>query len=126
VADGRFTAAYEVPYRPERVKRAVALQPQERLAAILSGSSQVLVAEELVLRARADLDAGRPREAALQARIALESLLAEKPEDAGRLEPHRASVADAANAALKGALDAQHEKALADAVDEMRRALLRN
>ena len=40
----------------------------------------MLACEELVLRARADLDAGRVREAALQARMALESLLAELPE----------------------------------------------
>jgi hypothetical protein len=125
VADGHFEAAYEVPDRPARVKRTVALQPQERLAAILNGSSPVLAAEELVLRARADIAAGRFREAALQARIGLEALLSERPEDAGRLEPHRARIADAANAALKGELPGEQEIAVTDAVDEMRRALLR-
>ena len=48
--------------------------PEERFAALLGAREPQLVAEELVLRARADLDAGRPREAALQARVALEAL----------------------------------------------------
>ena len=48
--------------------------PDERFAALLGAREQPLVAEELVLRARMDLDAGRPREAALQARVALEAL----------------------------------------------------
>ena len=124
VAEGRFEAAYAVPDRPGRVKRVAALQPQERLAALLSGSSDLLVAEELVLRARADLAAQRPREAALQARIALEALLAERPQAAERLEEHRDPVADAANTALKGELSQDQATALEAAVDEMRRALL--
>ena len=124
VAEGRFEAAYAVPDRPGRVKRVAALQPQERLAALLSGSSDLLVAEELVLRARADLAAQRPREAALQARIALEALLAERPQAAERLEEHRAPVADAANTALRDELSQDQAAALEAAVDEMRRALL--
>ena len=51
--------------------------PDERFAALLGGREAALACEELVLRARADADAGRDREAALQARIALESLLSE-------------------------------------------------
>ena len=35
--------------------------PEERFAALLGGHETVLAAEELVLQARADLDAGRPR-----------------------------------------------------------------
>ena len=61
--------------------------PEERFAALLGGREQVLACEELVLRARADLDAGREREAALQARVALESLLAEMPEIPGERRP---------------------------------------
>lgn len=127
VADGHFEAAYAVPPpRRGHVKRSVALQPQERLAGILGGSSQVRVAEELVLRARADLDAGRTREAALQARIALEALAAELGEEtAARLERHRGAVAAAANAALREELDPDLVTGLVDAVDQMRRELLR-
>ena len=59
----------------QRVKRSMEA-PEERFAALLGGREQALAGEELVLRARADLDAGRDREAALQARVALEALLA--------------------------------------------------
>ncbi len=83
VADGRFAAAYELPRTAagqplgRAARRRETLAPQERLAAVLGGRDQVLAGEELVLRARADLDAPRPREAALQARVALEALIAE-------------------------------------------------
>jgi hypothetical protein len=118
VAEGRFDAAYEVPEAATRA-RTDGLAPQERLAAILSGSDQLLVAEELVLRARLDLDAGRPREAALQARIALEALLAELPE-ASSLASHREVVGAAANAALS---DDPPVEGIAEAVAAMRAAL---
>jgi hypothetical protein len=126
VADGRFAAAYELPEQARRARRAEALAPLERLAAVLSGNAEVSVAEELVLRARIDLDAARPREAALQARIALEALLADaSEEDAAALAPHREPVAEAANAALRGELDDPLEDDLREAVLEMRRALRR-
>ena len=59
--------------------------PEERFAALLGGREEVLPAEELVLRARADLNAGRVAEAALQARVAIEALLAAQvaSEDSG-------------------------------------------
>jgi hypothetical protein len=121
VAEGRFDAAYEVP-EPAARARTDGLAPQERLAAILSGSDTALIAEELVLRARLDLDAGRPREAALQARVALEALLAELPE-ASELASHREAIGAAANAALSG--DPPVEP-VAEAVTAMRAALARH
>jgi hypothetical protein len=123
VADGRFTAAYEVPEPRGRVRRAETLAPQERLAAVLGGSGFVLVAEELVLRARLDLDAGRAREAALQARVALEALVAELPEAGGEVAPHRDAVGAAANAALTGEPPEELADAVAEAVRAMHRAL---
>jgi hypothetical protein len=122
VAEGRFEAAYEVPEPARRRATAEGLAPQERLAAILSGSGRVLVSEELVLRARMDLDAGRVREAALQARVALEALLAELPE-ASELASHREAVAAAANAALERDLAPD---AIDDAVKAMRTAIARH
>jgi hypothetical protein len=104
VADGRFAAAYELP--PGQAtsaavrRRASALAPDERLAAILGGREDVLACEELVLRARADVDSGRPREAALQARIALEALLHELNPQDDALEADREPIGRAANAAL--------------------------
>lgn len=116
VAHGRWTDAVVLP--PPRTKaterRAGVLRPQERLAAILSGRDVALACEELALRARADLDAGRSREAALQLRIALEAAIAELAPWADRgdlsrrietLRDERGVVGDAANAALQGGLD---------------------
>ena len=83
VADGRWQQALELPRgRDEPALRRVSLRPQERLVAVLAGRDPVLACEELVLRARGDLDAGRWREAALQLGVALEAALAE-------LEPWR-------------------------------------
>ena len=107
VADGRFSAARELPPpspRSRSRRRAEALAPDERLAAILGRREEVMACEELVLRARADLEAGRPREAALQTRIALEAALAELGggEAATELAVARDGVARAANEALVG------------------------
>lgn len=123
VADGRWTAAYELPEPQRRARRGEGLMPQERLAAILGGSDRTLVAEELVLRARLDLDGDRPREAALQARVALEALIAELPDAGATLTPHREPVGRAANAALDGDPPAELQEAVAEAVTAMRRVL---
>ena len=77
VADGDWEAALELPLPAARGARSLVLSPQERLAALLSGRDAALACEELTLRARGDLDHGRPREAALQLAIALNAALAE-------------------------------------------------
>ena len=68
----------------------------------------------MLLRARADLDAGRTREAALQLRVGLEALLAElaeavedpgHEEDMALLAERRGEAGEAANLALRGELD---------------------
>jgi hypothetical protein len=88
VAQGRWTAARELPpERPKRERRAIALQPHERLAALLGARSRALACEELTLRAREDLDAGRLPEAALQLRAALDAALVELAEPAGAASP---------------------------------------
>jgi hypothetical protein len=79
-ADGRFTDGRRVDLRAgagSRRRRREELRPQERVAAVLRGREQPYACETLLLRARADLDAGRDREAALQLRIGLDALLAE-------------------------------------------------
>jgi hypothetical protein len=127
VAEGRFETAWEVPRPGPRTKRSMEA-PEERFAAILAGRERALPAEELVLRARADLDAGRIREAALQARVGLESLLAELPGQApprAELEADRAAVGRAANAALKGSLDEPDATGVTQALERMERALKR-
>lgn len=117
VASGEFTAASEVDVRggaSRRQQRAEELHPQERVAAVLGGRERFDACETLLLRARADLDAGREREAALQLRVGLEALLAELPdalpdpahvEDMATIEARRHEAGEAANAALYGNLD---------------------
>ena len=126
VAEGRFERGWELPRQARKAKRTMEA-PDERFAALLGGRETVLACEELVLRARADLDAGRVREAALQARIALETLLAEleKLPDARRraLEDDRGQVGAAANAALRGPLDPGAAEAVTAAVGRMEAAL---
>jgi hypothetical protein len=116
VAHGLWADARSVPpIAVARPRRANALRPQERFAALLAGRDVALAAEELTLRARLDLDRDRTREAALQLRVALEAALAElqawahHAEMAERLEElgaERGAVAAAANRALEGGLDA--------------------
>ena len=127
VADGRYTRAVELPREPPKRKRGETLAPQERLAAILGGRATLLAGEELLLRAQLDLDAGRMREAALQARIALEALLGELEEKfAAPLRPLRDEVGRAANAALDGDLSEGDEAAVRTAVEEMAAAARRS
>jgi hypothetical protein len=117
VADGTWTAARDLHApaadgaRGRRARREAALRPQERLAALLSGRDAVLACEELALRARFDLDHGRPREAAMQAHLAIEAAVAELQafartpgvgERLAGLEDERERLAAAANEALAG------------------------
>jgi hypothetical protein len=134
VAEGRFAAAYELPRAVAgevtrgRERRRAALQPQERLAAILGGRDRVLAGEELLLRAKADLEADDLRSAALQTRVALEALIAElgrEARDVNELHDCRADVGNAANASLAGELEAEQRSAVTDAIEAMERALRR-
>ena len=126
VAQGRFGEGWKLPRRAAKVRRSMEA-PDERFASLLGGHEAPLACEELVLRARADLHAHRHREAALQARIALESLLAELPgiPEARRtaLDADRSPVGTAANTALRGRLDAASREAVAGALGRMEAAL---
>jgi hypothetical protein len=113
VADGLWADARELLDPQPRLRRLKVLQPQARLAAVLSGRERALACEELALRARLDLDSGRDREAALQLLVALDAALAELPADptarglADRLSELRGQrdiVGQAAQAALSGPL----------------------
>jgi hypothetical protein len=142
LADGAFTTAHQVdpglgPISRRR-QRDEELRPQQRLAAVLGGREQLDACETLLLRARADLDAGRNREAALQLRVGLEALLVElrgalansdHEEDMTTLKSRRDEIGDLANAALHGSLDAtqlqvlQEIQALCERVLRRRRIL---
>jgi hypothetical protein len=130
VAHGRWTAAHELlpPAGPRRRSRM--LEPQARLAGVLGGHVPLLVCEELALRARRDLDAGRDRAATLQLRIALDAALAELAAD-GRLAPRleqlsqlRSTVAEAADTALTRELTGTEMAAVRSALAPLE-ALLR-
>jgi hypothetical protein len=125
VAEGRFGECVELPRSGRQRARRSMEAPEERFAALLGGREEVLPAEELVLRARADLNAGRLAEAALQARVAIEALLATLNDstEGGRVRPHRDPVAAAANAALHGELPGDSAAALDEAVAAMEQAL---
>ncbi len=131
VVDGRFGECVELPLSDRRRARRSMEAPEERFAALLSGRAEVLPAEELVLRARADLNAGRFAEAALQARVAIEALLSagvaapESGAAGASLASHREAVAAAANAALRGELPGDSAAALEEAVAAMELALKR-
>lgn len=129
VAEGDWEDARELP-PPERRERA--LVPQQRLAALLGGRDVALACEELALRARGDLDAGREREAAMQLHLALEAAVAELESWRGRgdmgerideLAGRRAPVAEAANAAIQGGLDPEQVEAVDGALGRLEAAL---
>ncbi|MFN2617075.1 MAG: hypothetical protein ABR581_08120 [Thermoleophilaceae bacterium] len=130
VAEGRYAGAWELPRGgPRRARRSMEA-PEERFAALLGGRERALPSEELTLRARADLDQGLFRQAALQARVALESLLADlgdalPDESRGALEADRGPIGSAANAALRGELSDETVEALGAAVGRMEAALKR-
>jgi hypothetical protein len=137
VAAGRFTAAHKVEARAgggRRRRREEELRPQERLAAILGGREHADACETLLLRARADLDAGRRREAALQLRVALEALVVEldgaladpdHEKDMAELEARRREAGDASNAALRGDLPVDEERQVVELVEICERVLRR-
>lgn len=133
VADGRWQAARELlpPELPPR-RRSVALAPQERVAALLGARAEALLCEELALRARADVDAGRTELAALSARAALEAALTELPACAeaetlaariAELREHGTRVAALGDAALAGRLAPDAHATLATALDRLAAAL---
>lgn len=116
VAEGRWAQAKVLPTAAPAVRerRAAALRPQERLAALMGGRDAALACEALLLRCRSDVDGERWREAALQLRVAFEAALAELEPWASRgglaerlteLREFRGRVGDAANMALTGGLD---------------------
>jgi hypothetical protein len=138
IAASRFSAAREVDVWASgtslKRRRQEDLRPQERVAAVLGGREQADVCEALLLRARADLDAGREREAALQLRIGVEALLVElknavaDPEheaDMGTLHIRRSEVGELANMALGGALGEKQAEQMQELLGISERVLRR-
>ena len=133
LVEGRYENALELPREGGRRSRAAALRPQERMAALLGGRTRALVCEELTLRARADLDGDRVREAALQIRVGLEAMLAERERldapgqgpDLEFLHERRRITGHAANEALGGELSAERRAEVAETLAVCERILRR-
>lgn len=138
LAESDFTEAREVDVRgrdsSRSRRRQEALRPQERVAGVLGGRERIDLCEALLLRARADLDAGREREAALQLRVGLEALLVElrgaledpdHEEDMGTLDARRTEAGSAANAALTDELDADRAADVRELLELCERVLRR-
>ncbi|HSZ05929.1 MAG TPA: hypothetical protein VK778_12140 [Solirubrobacteraceae bacterium] len=145
VADGRWLHARALPWAQDRGAgrsapgsrrvigrdRSWALRPQERLAALLGGRGAALLCEELALRARQDLDHGRPAHAALELdrafALGLVELRAERRQDLAiriaELEQLRPGVQASARAALARNGDAPGEDVIAHALGRLEATL---
>jgi hypothetical protein len=126
VADGLWSDARELVLSRRRAgKRASVLRPQERLALLLSGRSDVLLCEELALRARLDIDQGRLALATIELDRAYVAALRELPEEqrpdlqARIAELHELSAGVAANAHTQ----AHEEKLVHHALERLEAAL---
>ena len=84
LADGRWSEAREIA--PPRRGRLDDVDPQERVAAVLSGRERVHPAETLLERARLDAQQGRLQEAGFGLDAARMALKAHPGEDAARIE----------------------------------------
>jgi hypothetical protein len=132
LVDGAWEDAITMPLesaRP-RVRRRM-LAPEQELAGILTGRrAPVRPSEELLLRARLDLDSGRYAESAMQARVAVEALGAELAREGdagagaavtGRLE----TATRLSQAALASGLTGEQRDELEELVGELERAVRR-
>jgi hypothetical protein len=137
-ADGRFSDARQVDLAPRassrRRRRDEELQPQERVAGVLRGREHLDACETLLLRARADLDAGREREAALQLRVGLEALLVEldsavddpgHAKDMATLRERQAEASTAAKTAVGGDLSEEQRRRVEELLKISERVLRR-
>ena len=133
LVEGRWDEAIELPREARRRTRGEAIRPQERMAAYLGGRDTPLACEELLIRARADVEGGRGREAALQLRVGLEALLAAREsfsqasqaDDLAALDERRSITGGAANDALKGELSAERATEVAETLRICERVLRR-
>jgi hypothetical protein len=137
-ADGRYSDARSVDLTPRagsrRRRREEELRPQERVAAVLRGRERLDACETLLLRARADLDAGRDREAALQLRVGLEALLVEldgavddpaHAKDMAALRERQAEAEAVAKVAAQAAPGSEDREAVAEILSLAERVLRR-
>jgi hypothetical protein len=132
VADGLWTCARELLLSNRRAgRRASVLRPQERLAALLSARENHLLCEELVLRARLDLDGTRLALAAIELERAYAAALAELADEQREdlrarieeLEQLRPGVKEAAGKALPPYAQEPEEQSVRHPLERLEAAL---
>jgi hypothetical protein len=126
VADGLWSDARELVLSRRRAgKRASVLRPQERLALLLSGRGEVLLCEELTLRARLDLDQDRLELAAIELDRAYVAALQELPKERRPdLQPRIVELRElSAGLAANAHAQAPEEKVLRHALERLEAAL---
>jgi hypothetical protein len=106
------------------------LAPEEQVAAILGGRRAVHPSEELLLRARLDLDQGRPREAGIQACAARAALAAElggggDEQARSTVERHGQFLDAVGQAAFARELEPEESARLEQAIAELERLVRR-
>lgn len=128
LVEGTWRDAWTVPIeQARRGGRRAMLAPQEQVARILSGRRPAQPSEDILLRARLDLQERRTRQAALQAHAAHGALRAELWAEAGAeqvlvtLEGAGELLRGLAAVALERALDEEETAKLDDLVTEMER-----
>jgi hypothetical protein len=120
LVEGAHSEAFMIP--PPRPKRRQMLEPQSELAGILGGRRPALASEDLVLRARLDLEEGRIRQAAIQAAGAGDALEAELRDDASLPEEAKAWMKErlpALREHARAALSGEPEDGAASEIDDV-------
>lgn len=135
LAEGRFTESLPVPVRRHRRRRRTdEVEPQSRMAAILGGRELPDICETFLLRARADFNGERFREAAIGLAVALDLLLAELSGalsdpahelDLDLLRSHRSDLETVAQTARSGPLGAAGAERVGDLLAVCERILRR-
>lgn len=132
LVEGAWKEAWTVPAdRRTRTRRRAVLAPQEQVAMILGGRKPPFPSEDLLLRARLDLDEGRTRQAALQARAAHGALQAELHAEEGTeqaaapLRGNSELISRLATVALERPLDSEQAAKLGELIAEMERVVRR-
>jgi hypothetical protein len=119
------------PRRRRAGGRSAALRPQERVAVLLAARGHALMCEELLLRARLDLDHARPAHAAIELdrayAAALTELAGENRQDLAiriaELKQLRAGVGEQARLALPGAGAEPDDDVVRHALERLEAAL---
>jgi hypothetical protein len=131
LVEGRWREAHAVPPAAPGGGRRRMLAPEEQIARILGGRRATHPSEELLLRARLDLDQQRSRTAALQAHAAHEALEAELEGDEtaaqarATMREHADRLGDLAASALDRELTPEEREQLAETLRQMERVARR-